>query len=74
MIRLLVLLYGFASYFASMATILYAIGFVAGMVVPKTIDSGALAPIPQALLVDLCLILLFAIQHSLMARPRSSGC
>jgi protein-S-isoprenylcysteine O-methyltransferase Ste14 len=69
MIRLLVLLYGFASYFASMATILYAIGFVAGQVVPKTIDSGALAPIPQALLVDLCLILLFAIQHSLMARP-----
>jgi protein-S-isoprenylcysteine O-methyltransferase Ste14 len=68
MTRLFIFIYGFASYFASAGTILYAIGFVAGQVVPKTIDSGALAPVPQAVLVDLCLMLLFAIQHSVMAR------
>jgi methanethiol S-methyltransferase len=68
MTRLLILVFGLVSYFQSFGTILYAIGFVADRVVPKTIDSGELAPILEAVLVNLCLMLLFAVQHSVMAR------
>ncbi len=66
--RLLIFLYGIVSYLLSFGTILYAIGFVIGQVVPKTIDSGAQVPLLQAAFVDLCLMALFAIQHSVMAR------
>jgi methanethiol S-methyltransferase len=66
--RLLIFLYGIVSYLLSFGTILYAVGFVIGQVVPKTIDTGELVPIFQAVLVDLCLMALFAIQHSVMAR------
>jgi methanethiol S-methyltransferase len=68
MIRLAILFYGFVSYFSSVGTILYAIGFVAGQVVPKTIDSGELTPALQAVAINFCLMLLFALQHSVMAR------
>ena len=43
------------------------------MIVPKTIDSGLAVPLPYALFVDFVLILLFAIQHSVMARNSSDG-
>ena len=66
--RLLIFLYGIVSYLLSFGTILYAIGFVIGQVVPKDIDTGELAPIFQAVLVNLCLMALFAIQHIVMAR------
>jgi len=66
--RLLIFLYGIVSYLLSFGTILYAIGFVVGQVVPKTIDTGELVPIFQAMLVNLCLLALFAVQHSVMAR------
>lgn len=49
-------------------TILYAIGFVTGLLVPKTIDTGAAAPTMEAVIVDLLLMSLFAVQHSVMAR------
>jgi len=48
--------------------LLYAIGFVTGLVVPKTIDTGAEASLGKALVVDILLMSLFAIQHSVMAR------
>jgi protein-S-isoprenylcysteine O-methyltransferase Ste14 len=48
---------------------LYAVGFVSGVVVPKTIDTGAVVPLTEALIVNILLMSLFAIQHSVMARP-----
>src|SRR3954452_12164802 len=66
--RFIALLYGLAAYVAFFVTILYAIGFVSGLAVPKTIDTGAVVPIAEALIVNLLLMSLFAIQHSVMAR------
>jgi methanethiol S-methyltransferase len=66
--RLIALLYGIASYLIFFLVFLYAIGFVEGLVVPKTIDSGAPASTAQALIVNLLLMSVFAIQHSVMAR------
>ena len=67
--RVLFLLYGVVSYFAFFGTILYAIGFVGNIVVPKTIDGEPELPFGKALLIDAGLLLLFALQHSIMARP-----
>jgi protein-S-isoprenylcysteine O-methyltransferase Ste14 len=61
-------LYGIASYLVFFVTFLYAVGFVTGVFVPKTIDTGVLVPASQAFTVDLLLMSVFAIQHSVMAR------
>ena len=68
MLKFVAFLYGLVAYFTFFGTILYAIGFVMGMMVPKTIDTGTVAPIPEALIVNLLLMSLFAVQHSVMAR------
>jgi protein-S-isoprenylcysteine O-methyltransferase Ste14 len=47
---------------------LYAVGFVSGLVVPKTIDAGTVGPLTESLIIDLLLMSLFALQHSVMAR------
>jgi protein-S-isoprenylcysteine O-methyltransferase Ste14 len=67
--RTLALVYGAISYLIFLFTTLYAIGFVGDLIVPKTIDTGQSVPFIHALIVDVLLLSLFAIQHSVMARP-----
>jgi protein-S-isoprenylcysteine O-methyltransferase Ste14 len=70
MIRLLAVPYALVAYAIGMASLVYAVGFAANLVVPKSIDvGGASLPWQQALVVDVALLTVFALQHSVMARP-----
>jgi len=68
MARFTAFLFGAVAYFTFLFTILYAIGFLFGFAVPKTIDSGMESGAFEAFVVNLALMSLFAIQHSVMAR------
>jgi protein-S-isoprenylcysteine O-methyltransferase Ste14 len=68
--RFVAFLYGLVAYAVFFVTFLYSVGFVEGLVVAKTIDTGPAAPVLEALIVNLLLMSVFAVQHSVMARKQ----
>jgi protein-S-isoprenylcysteine O-methyltransferase Ste14 len=67
--RLFAVMYGGMCYLIFLAAFLYAIGFVGNLIVPKSIDTGPQASLAEAIAIDLLLLGLFAVPHSVMARP-----
>lgn len=68
MSRFLAMTYGIVVYLFFLATFVYAICFVGNIIVPKTIDVGLVVPLTEALVVNVALLGIFAVQHSVMAR------
>lgn len=67
--RIATVVYGAIAYLSFLIAFAYAIGFLAGRLVPKGVDDGAAGSVAAAVVVDLALLSLFAVQHSVMARP-----
>ncbi len=65
----IILVYSLLAYLAGVVALLYVIGFLGNFVVPKSIDSGPETGFARALLINVVLVILFALQHSVMARP-----
>ena len=67
--RYLIVGYGAAAYLLFLAAFLYLVGFVGNIVVPRSVDHGLSAPIGLAVPINVALVALFGVQHSVMARP-----
>ena len=67
--RAVIVVYGVVAYGVFLCTLVYTIGFLAGVGVPKGVDDGVVVPAWRAVLVNGALLMLFAVQHSVMARP-----
>ncbi len=67
--RSIIFIYGIVAYVVFLGTFLYSIGFVGDLGVPKSIESGMPRAVGLSIAVDLALLSLFALQHSIMARP-----
>jgi len=68
--KLVAFLYGIVAYLVFAVVIVYSLGFISGLVVPKTIDSGPAGPLVESIVINLVLMTIFALQHSVMARPQ----
>src|SRR5215831_16334594 len=71
--RIIGFLFGLVAYTIFLGTFLYAIGFVSGLAVPKTLDSGPAAPVVQALIINLLLMSLFAVDPAVLAVASDSA-
>jgi len=69
MTRIFAIAYGSTAYIAGFIALVYAIGFLGGFPVPKTINSGIPSDLTSSIIVNLVVLTLFALQHSIMARP-----
>ena len=69
MAKVISLIYGIAAYLLFFLVFLYLIGFVGNLLVPKSIDSGAEGGLLTSVLVNCIWLSVFAVQHSVMARP-----
>ena len=66
----IILLYGIVAYFVFLIAFLYAIGFIGNIIVPKSIDTGAETTMYSSIFINVILLSVFALQHSIMARPK----
>ncbi len=67
--RVAALVYGIASYLVFFCSIVYAVAFIGNYLVPKSIDVGSESGLSESILIDMVLLGVFAVQHSIMARP-----